>query len=163
MQRFDYVWLASNGSRRKVMLRLAAIMDGVDYEEHEDDAIMPEHEDHLVVELSTDYFHDRSMVADDVWELWYRRAQQRPGNGFGLRDVTTSRSGVIAAGRAKRTGNYTTEKGCVCSDIVIEPDGTLKGCGCSNAPTLGTVFETRIPTDSWQWGECSNAEETGPR
>lgn len=157
MQKFDYVWMATNGTRRRAMLRLAGIINDEDYEYDYDNPISPQREAHLSVELSTDYFHDRSKVDSRVWDIWHRAADlRRPG--FGLRDVTRSREGVIAAGRAKRTGNYKTEKGCACSDIVIEPDGTLKGCGCRNAPVLGTVFNPQIP-ESWQVGECSNEAE----
>jgi hypothetical protein len=44
--------------------------------------------------------------------------------------------------------------GCVCEDLVIEPDGKIRGCGCAEAKVLGDVFNFKLPED-YQFGECS--------
>lgn len=164
MIRYDFsVWLASNGSMKDVMLRLARIMHDEDYEsfeyEMDDDGneiwsydkeqqiISPTRENQLSVDLSTDYWHDYDMVDHVVRDMWEREAGRHGYSSFSLRDV--SRNGAIRAGRAEETGVYSVEGKCVCADLIIEPDGAIRACGCSDAPQFGTVFNPEIP-DYWQ-------------
>lgn len=136
---FDYVWLASNGSKRKSMMRLASLMLN-EYDEecpNDEEPIMLSHSDQLGVDLSTDHFHDRSMVHDSVWDLWHRHGRNHK-YGFGLRNVTQSMDGVAAQGRAKKTNSGWGEH-CVCGGNIIRPDGAIKLCGCQNAPIIGSV------------------------
>ena len=137
---FDYVWMATNGSRTKVMKRLANILDMEDYQngDHEDyDGICMERDDQLCVELSTDYFH--KPISDWVLYHWTRRSQQTPHSGYGLRDVTKYGNGPIAVGRAKRTSSGWKD-GCVCSSVFVRPDGKIKLCGCKKSPIIGDVY-----------------------
>ncbi len=149
LQDFDYVWMATNGSKTKIMWRLANIIDGEDlpegidpddeiaYEKACEDSIYQENK--LTVALSQDYFH--SPINQRIIDLWTRRAgQHRSHSGFEIRNVTSSYKGVIKAGRAKRTGNYQDEEGCPCSDIMIKPNGDIKMCGCSNSPKIGDIW-----------------------
>jgi len=125
---FEYVWMATNGSRTNVMFRLRDIIDGEDYDN--DNPIYQENK--LCVALSQDYFHtpiDHRIVA-----LWKRRAAAKH-TGYEIRDVSDQ---VKGQGRAKRNGY--DGKGCVCSDIIIKPDGKLKACGCTKAPVIGDVW-----------------------
>lgn len=148
---FDYVWFASNGSKRKTMMRLAAILDN-GYDEfcpEDDEPIQLSREDQLTVALSTDHFHNRDMVNDEVWDHWHRRAGlgYRGATGYELRNVTQQMDGVAGVGRAKKTGSGWADR-CVCSDNIIRPDGSIKLCGCPSSPIIGSV---RMGiTDEWQ-------------
>lgn len=134
---FSYVWFATNGSKTKTMFRLASIIDNEDWQDNEEETIVLEREGHLVVALSQDYFHDP--INQRVVDLWKRQATNR-GSGFEIRDVTKSYHGVLNAGRATRTQSYQCENGCVCSDLLIQPDGNIKLCGCRKAPIIGNVW-----------------------
>ena len=159
LEDFDYVWMATNGSQTDSMYRLANIIDGEDYPEcdcqeqytkeelieytgdeygclcHEkmtDDTIYQE--DKLSVALSQDCFHDD--IDEKVRSLWLRRANVHQSSHFEIRDVSHH---VVAEGRAKRTGSG-WEEGCVCSDMVIRPDGKIKLCGCTRSPIIGDIW-----------------------
>lgn len=162
LEDFDYVWMATNGSQTDVMYRLANIIDQNDYpqedcdcaERHGDDfeemygecmcyekieygADCIYQENKLSVALSQDRFHDP--IDERVVDMWTRRANQHKHSHFEIRNVSNSHNGVIAEGRAKRTGSGWAE-GCVCSDILIKPDGKLKLCGCLRSPVIGDVW-----------------------
>lgn len=140
LQRFDYVWFATNGSRTKTMWRLIDILDGCDYENFEDDYIELKSEYQLTVALSVDHYHDYNKVDYRIRDIWKRRSGNKTP-GFELRDVVNSHSGVINAGRASRTGVYQCEKECVCSSIFIQPDGLIKACGCKKSPIIGNIWD----------------------
>jgi organic radical activating enzyme len=162
LEDFDYVWMATNGSKTKTMMRLANIINGCDYESFEtedycscdpedrdDCCCEPEgliyQENKLTVALSQDYFHDE--INRKVVDLWTRRANQHRHSGFEIRNVTNGRDGVSAQGRAKRTGSGWSEH-CACPDIILKPDGKIKLCGCTSAPVIGDVWYGI--TDEWQ-------------
>lgn len=134
LTQFPYVWMATNGSRTARMRRLHDILLEQDFD-NEDDCISPDLlESELTVALSQDPWHDPI----DRWVVdeWRRQVNRNKYN-FEVRDVSRS---VIAVGRAKRTGAGWVEDDCVCSDIIIKPNGDLRLCGCPNAPVIGTVF-----------------------
>lgn len=146
LRMFDYVWMATNGSKTKIMFRLYDILTGNDYNEdieNEYDCIYQENK--LAVALSQDYFH--APINQRVVDLWTRRAKSSGynSNGFEIRDVTTSNAGVIGQGRAKRTGNYQTTKDCVCPDLFIGADGNIKLCGCTKSPIIGHIYTGILP------------------
>jgi len=192
---FDYVWMATNGSQTDTMYRLANIIDMEDYPEcdcskeytpeemekytgdedgclcHEkitDDSIYQE--DKLSVALSQDCFHDP--IDKKIESIWQKRADN--GNGrsshFEIRDVSRSRNGVIAEGRAKRTGSGWAE-GCVCPGIVIKPSGKLRLCGCLRSPVIGDIWsgidekwETAIQDDDgYQGTNCYKDIDNKPK
>jgi hypothetical protein len=151
---FQYVWLATNGSQTESMLRLDNILNGEDYPEctceedpeqyeqygclcHEKmdyDSIHLDHDDgHLVVALSQDPWHDP--IDPRIVRLWSSRR-----TGYEIRDVSQSRQGIIAQGRAKANQMGYTE-GCVCNDIILKPDGTIRMCGCTRSPVIGTALD----------------------
>lgn len=156
LEDFDYVWMATNGSKTDIMYRLANIIDQEDYgedycncdsEDLNDEDYYCEceyngiyQEDKLSVALSQDCFHDP--IDDKIIDMWTRRSKNGGGKGshFEIRDVSNSRDGVIEAGRAKRTGSGWAE-GCVCSDIFIKPDGKLRLCGCIRSPVIGDIWQ----------------------
>lgn len=127
LQDFDYVWLATNGSRTKSMFRLCNIITGEDEQIYQDDK--------LTVALSTDYYHDYDMIEYRIRELWTRNAKRRD-SGFEVRDVSGN---VIREGRATKSGVWNKKEGCVCSDLFITPSGDIKLCGCKKSPVIGNV------------------------
>lgn len=153
LEDFNYVWMATNGSQTDKMYRLSNIIDQNDYPDcncSEDDIDSGYctcyengifQEDKLSVALSLDYFHDP--IDERIENLWRRRAKRDGWNSpryFEIRDVTQSSSGVIAEGRAKRTGSGWNENDCVCPDLLIRPDGKIKLCGCKKSPIIGNVW-----------------------
>jgi MoaA/NifB/PqqE/SkfB family radical SAM enzyme len=132
---FDFVWMATNGSRTQTMFRLSNIIDGEDYPKDDEEGICQDGK--LSVALSQDCFHDP--IDQRVIDLWTRRANQHRPTNYEIRNVTRSNSGVIAEGRAKRTGAGWSE-GCICPDMVIKPDGKIRLCGCTKSPVIGDVW-----------------------
>jgi len=130
---FEYVWMATNGSQTEISITLSRLAKkGV-----------------LGVALSQDEYHDR--IDPEVIQAF---TKDKMNSGYGmkdndLREIRNVTGNEIKAGRCKEG-----TEGCICSDIFIQPDGKIRGCGCHNAPTFGTVFSPKIP-DYWQNGECS--------
>lgn len=170
---FEYVWMATNGGNTKAMYRLKDIIDNCDYENVEcncsiedqesgycncyDKADILNGEGKLTVALSTDHYHDP--INPKIWELWHNRVG-RKNQGFELRNVLNSRDGASRTGRAERTGAGWHEH-CVCSDIMIKPDGKLRACGCPRSTVIGDVWsgcsskgEKLIRSDKFQKTNC---------
>ena len=162
LDEFDYVWMATNGSITKSMYRLASIIDNCDYENvectcSEDDKdsgncncqdspdIIWNDEKKLTVALSQDYWHDP--INERIVSLWENRARQHKHSGYELRDVSKSRDGASAEGRAKKTGAGGSDH-CVCPDMIIKPDGKIKLCGCTHSPVIGNIWDG--VSDKWQ-------------
>lgn len=152
---FECVWMATNGSQTETMRRLANIIDQEDYPECDCEEDDPEQfgeygclchekldldtiyqEDKLSVALSQDCFHD-DKVDKNIIDIWQRRANVHRHSNFEIRDVSNH---VIAEGRAKKT-QVGYEEGCVCSDIMIKPDGKIKLCGCLRSPVIGDIWQ----------------------
>jgi hypothetical protein len=144
LQIFDSVWMATNGSKTHIMYRLHSILQDCDYENFEYDedenGYAPDYimnpDNKLAVALSLDYFH--KPIDARIAELWKKNSGHQ-GSHYEIRDVTRSRDGAIAQGRAMRTGSGWA-KGCVCADNIIRPDGEIKMCGCTKAPIIGNVW-----------------------
>lgn len=161
LQNFDAVWLAINGSQTNTMFRLANIIDGEDWPEIEctcledygseeleeygcrcyektefEQAFILDDENKLSVALSRDPFHDP--IDERIIDLWSRRAEVHRDSHYEVRDVTKY-AHVINEGRAKITG-AANEEGCICSDLVIKPNGRIKLCGCNRSPFIGDVW-----------------------
>jgi MoaA/NifB/PqqE/SkfB family radical SAM enzyme len=133
------LWMATNGSQTQTALSLARMARrGV-----------------LGVALSLDAYHDP--IDPQVIKAFKRDAPQyggfdsRTSDAREIRDVTGKE---IRQGRCKKG-----KVECCCSDIHIKPDGTIRGCGCPDAPTFGTVDAPEIP-DNWTYGECSKQQPT---
>jgi MoaA/NifB/PqqE/SkfB family radical SAM enzyme len=162
LDRFDYVWMATNGSQTGAMRRLANIIDGCDYDSFECDCSEEDQEngycncadlvicqeDKLTVSLSLDKFHDP--IDPKIKRLWEARAgNSSPFNhtGFEVRNVAKYGDDRISAqGRAKKNGYWSDH--CVCADIIIKPDGKLRPCGCIKAPVIGDIWNGI--EDKWQ-------------
>ncbi len=61
----------------------------------------------------------------------------------------------VAAGRAGEWGS----DGCLCDDLVIDPEGRIWECGC-RLVEFGTVFDPQIPDSYWEWEEERCSRET---
>jgi organic radical activating enzyme len=149
---FDYVWMATNGSQTKTMRRLANIIDDDDWSSFDPEDYcncgddrnncyceppgLIYQEDKLTVALSQDSFHDE--ISPEIVALW-KHNSIRNGH-FEIRNVSQSHNGIVAQGRAKRTGSGWNTESCVCATNIIRPDGKIKMCGCSNAPIIGDVW-----------------------
>lgn len=154
LDNFNYVWMATNGSKTDIMYRLSNIIDGEDYQNCEcseediasgycqcyekcyENSIYQDGK--LSVALSQDCFHDE--IDERIVNMWTMRANNHGPSHFEIRDVTKAHSGIIAQGRAKKTGSGWNEEDCVCSDVIIKPSGKLKLCGCNNAPYIGNIW-----------------------
>jgi len=148
---FDFVWFATNGSQTEKMFRISNIIDGEDYPECEcseediengycncfDNRIYQE--DKLSVALSLDCFH--APIDKRVEDLWKRKSKLNMHSHYEIRNVSNSYFGIIAEGRAKKTQTGQNEDSCVCSDIMIKPNGSLKLCGCKKSPVIGNVYD----------------------
>jgi len=133
----DYIWLATNGSMTDTAIALAGLArKGI-----------------LGCALSLDVFHDP--IDPKVVEAFtkdrkksYAYEPQTP-DARAIRDTSNH---LIKAGRCEDG-----EEGCVCEDIVIEPSGAVRGCGCIDAPVLGNVWEYELP-EFWERGVCSKKQ-----
>jgi MoaA/NifB/PqqE/SkfB family radical SAM enzyme len=159
LNRFDSVWMVTNGSKTKSMFRLSNIIDGNDVESFdctcgEEDCIC-EHdyiyqEGKLTVALSQDGFHDP--IDERIVKLWSRNANQHRHTGYEIRTVDRSSDNIVAQGRAKKNGYY--GKHCVCSTPIIKPNGKIRLCGCTNSPVIGDVWEGI--DEKWDDVICNN-------
>lgn len=114
----EYVWLATNGTVTETALALARMAK----------------KQVIGCELSQDEFHDYDMVS---WEV--REAFESMEHG--IRDITRSGQRMpMYAGRAKEYYEpEECEPGCVCSELIVNPNGDVKVCGCDDAPIIGNV------------------------
>jgi len=128
----EYVWLATNGKETRTALALAGLAKG---------------SERLSVALSQDDWHEpiNPIVVDA-----FRKA------GLELRNVGKNDS-PMAQGRAKTWGR----EGCVCSTMIVRPDGAIKPCGCTSSPVIGDVFNhirlgylNILESDEFRDSEC---------
>lgn len=103
-------------------------------------------------EVSTDYYHDREMVSEEVFEAFGERT----------RDVT-------AYGEPRPVGRYLEtlglsfedidDKRCACDEFICNPDGTIYQCGCPDAPIVGNVKTGLIGLAAYTSSDCFHSEE----
>lgn len=172
MNLFDYIWMATNGSNRKAMWRLHGILQDCDYENFPEDGwdyapIIANTDKKLTVALSQDYFHDvfSNKVDEKIVDLWDYKSNNRV-NGYEIRNVTKYKNSIVNIGRAKRTQVGMTDKNCICSDLIIKPNGTIKMCGCSDSPIIGDIYsgiqdqyKKLLQSDNYMDERCWKATE----
>jgi hypothetical protein len=135
------VWLATNGSITNTAVALAKMAKkGV-----------------ICCALSLDSYHDPidpSVIAAFT--------KQRRSEGHYLSEVNDDYREIRnVTGNERRGGRCDWGiEACVCPDIIIMPDGTLKACGCDDAPTFGTVFDPQVPR-GWEI-DCCHSEFNEP-
>ena len=136
-----YVWLATNGKMTGTALRLAELAKrGV-----------------ISVALSQDPWHES--IDEKVVNAF---TSDKNNNPYGrsnndcreIRNVSRHGSNPTLAGRCDWG-----EEGCVCGDIMVLPDGTVRACGCDDAPIFGNVNTKFNIPDMWIAGECWKYED----
>lgn len=88
--------------------------------------------DAIHAELSTDHYHEP--IDPKVYQAFEGH----------YRDVTSHRGRPLLVGRYLEEVDLTFEEippdeECVCDDWVVEPDGTIRQCGCPDSPIVGNV------------------------
>lgn len=135
----DYVWLAINGKEKDISLNLARMAKkGI-----------------LACELSADEYHGKiDGAVFSAFELEKYNPHNLPnrnnGDLRGVRDITRwGEKNPIMAGRCDWG-----DKGCVCEDLFVKPNGNVYVCGCKNSPKLGNIMTLENLPDDLEWGEC---------
>lgn len=99
------------------------------------------------VELSLDDYHAR--IDGEVIQRFRQLSASLN------RRMIRSNTKIAPIGRAKNLPEAEEKYDCICPDMIVKPDGTVKQCGCPDAPTLGTIY-------SYQWvnaGLCHREQE----
>jgi MoaA/NifB/PqqE/SkfB family radical SAM enzyme len=141
----EHVWLATNGSQTDISLALAKMAKkGV-----------------MGCALSQDAYHDA--IDDDVIKAFTKEKKQSQSI-FGGEQNNDLREIRDVTGKEINSGRCDFGKDdCVCPEFVVEPDGTIKGCGCADAPTIGNVHDDNIcealEIEGWTNGECYKNQE----
>jgi hypothetical protein len=123
------IWLATNGSITKTALLLSKLAScGV-----------------IACTLSQDSYHDPiDERVVEAFEIYDDRNRQE--NDF--RSIRNVDGKEIVAGRCTWG-----KQGCICESLFVEPSGTIRACGCADAPVFGTVFDPKIP-EGWDFVNC---------
>ena len=116
----EYPWMATNGSQTDIALALAKMArKGV-----------------IGCALSIDGYHDpidpavvKAFTPAKAEGVYYGRSNEDCRE---LRDVSKD---LADAGRC----DFGTSDSCVCENMFVEPDGTVKWCGCEDSPILGNI------------------------
>jgi organic radical activating enzyme len=159
---FRYVWMATNGSKTHSMKRLSHILDGEEqtFQERKGeyyDVVIMDHEDHLTVALSLDYYH--SPINGAIESLW-KQMSKHQGSGYEIRNIFEHGNGAVKSGRAEKNMIWEKED-CICSGLFVTIEGNLKPCGCLNAPIIGDIysgisedFKDYMNSDKYHNSEC---------
>lgn len=106
----------------------------------------------IAAALSRDVFHDP--IEEVVIEAFTSPELGSYAPTTDLREIRDVTYNVYNVGRAVETKVY-VEEGCACEDFFIYPDGTIKVCGCPDAPIIGHVLCGGLDEgDRWISGEC---------
>lgn len=141
MDKFSYVWMATNGSQKATMLRLHAIirhMDAEYFDNWRDRNIIRNKKSNLVVCLSLDKWH--SDIDEDIKMLWRSQSNYNHEHRhcYELRDVGYMLSNQ---GRAKYYSIGTKDHKCICDALFFKANGNIHICGCEHSPIVGTIDE----------------------
>lgn len=144
----EYVWLATNGSQTETSLLLAKLAKkGV-----------------LGVALSIDNFHnqiDNRVI--DAFKI-KKSSSYITERKEDLREIRNVSQEIINSGRAKNSKNqynyeFCVKEGCVCPELFLCPDGTLKACGCKDSPVLGNILKNINIPNCFEYGLCWKKQE----
>ena len=137
---FEDVWLATNGSNTETTLALAKLAErGI-----------------VGVALSRDKYHDdvspKVLEAFDNTRLNLGQTSLYDNTPRDRREIRNSEGNEIKGGRCLE-GN---DKGCLCEDFIIKPNGNVYRCACVNAPFLGNVVQHEV---DFGFRGCYNGED----
>lgn len=114
------VWLATNGTNTNISLKLARMAEsGI-----------------IGVALSLDHWHN-PRPHESVQRAFTRSRNTSSSDTHDYREIREIPE-PVAQGRGAKVGD---RHDCVCSCVMVKPDGTLRYCGCDNAPVIGNVSE----------------------
>ena len=112
----ESTFIVTNGTNKELSLTMLEISNGL--------------EEKFGVEMSQDEYHDWDMVDQKVRDS-FNEAKR-------VRDVGDK---ISYTGRAKEYWNESScQKHCVCNDNIVLPNGSIKFCGCDNAPIVGDTW-----------------------
>ena len=119
-KQIESIWLATNGKETRTALALAKMAKaGV-----------------IGVDLSQDMWHEP--IDPRVVEAFKRDENRMYGErSDDLRAIRTT-SSPVRSGRWKEDNDHGIL--CPCEEIVVNPDGTVRQCGCLRSPVIGSVF-----------------------
>lgn len=89
--------------------------------------------DTAYIAVSYDAFHDLTMLHDDVHDYLSRHPNRRH------RDASYEATRVGRAVQGEEDGEVRCEDGCICEDMMIFVDGSVRPCGCPTAPVYGSL------------------------
>lgn len=139
----EYIWMATNGSQIDRSIVLANLAKkGI-----------------LGVALSQDKWHDP--IDHKVVDAFQNKIGNTENDRREIRNVGNSLKGVINTGRAtKKSFKHLKYNGCACEgDVVIDPNGNARQCGCIDSPIIGNVFDGYTPLDDeWQCWKIAQKE-----
>jgi hypothetical protein len=100
-------------------------------------------------DLSQDRWHEP--ISKSVIDAFTKpeRPSYAPDNND-RRGIRGANGRIFGAGRGKKIPGAVDQ--CFCDDLIVEPDGTLWGCGCKSQQ-FGTIDAPNIPSD-YHEGEC---------
>jgi hypothetical protein len=109
--------------------------------------------------LSQDDYHDP--IFPEVVTAFTKGSATLRGeypNQHDFREIRTVKH-ILNAGRAIKNG-IATEKGCICDDLFVTPDGNLHPCGCTEGLKMdfGTVKKPNLHRD-YITGNCAKNRE----
>lgn len=132
----EYVWIATNGSKKKHALLLAKLAkQGV-----------------ISAVLSQDGYHDpipRKVIdafiinKNNLQNTW-RMVKEDAEDGRGIRTVTQ----ISKSGRAEENGIY-DNCDCPCDTVMVKPNGDINWCGCVGAKKIGD-YKTGITDKEYE-------------
>lgn len=126
----EKIWLATNGKEEHTALVLARMAKaGI-----------------IACDLSLDKWH--SEITPAVKQAFIKDPPKRIGDLRSIRTVTTP----FPVGRAKKevaAMHLADHSSCHCPEITVNPDGTIRQCGCSSSPVIGDVWHGYETEDSY--------------
>ncbi|MEN6550093.1 MAG: radical SAM protein [Armatimonadia bacterium] len=150
-------FMVTNGTRKTNTFLAIELM-----EEMED---MGQPERFQVVLSAQDGFHDDTRIHPDVYNYFLRRRKEW---GHKYREAIRSVRRLVPTGRALENQNILSgyfpqgwekaEPECACEAWHVKPDGTIRACGCPEAPVIGDVYFGLRKKEYWS-GRCYRETE----
>lgn len=115
----------------------------------------------IYAQLSTDYFHDASLVDREVYAAFEALPDGlRHGSDYYVYGQGSAVVNGLAEPGTCSDGRKSSYFQCACEGAHIRPNGNITWCGCEDAPVIGHVSkgwpEIGLPGGCWH-----NAEEEG--
>lgn len=141
---FEHVWLATNGSKTDIAIKLANMAK----------------KGFLSATLSQDNWH--SEIDEAVIEAFEQKSYEKDDSRE-IRNVFKNYNEETLS--LSRSGDFGMKENCPCEGNFVLPNGDIKQCGCLDSPIIGNVFDGFFPIkekiaeeegqDScWQKVEC---------